>query len=61
MKRSAYFLFLLPLLVFFTFNNDAGSLFSNEILLFHHIPKNGGTTVTSLLDKQFAKRDICRF
>ncbi len=35
-------------------------LLSSDILIFHHIPKNAGTTVTKLLDKHFEQDDILK-
>ena len=31
------------------------------LVIFYHIPKNGGTSVYSLLDKQFPTKDICKY
>ena len=36
------------------------SLLSSDILIFHHIPKNAGTTATQLLDKHFEQEDILK-
>jgi len=35
------------------------SIQSQEPLIFHHIPKNGGTTLTALLANNFKQSDIC--
>lgn len=33
---------------------------SGETLIFYHIPKTGGTTMTFLLNQQFGPENICR-
>lgn len=47
-------------MVVLTYASNMEPLFSSENLIFHHIPKCGGTTVTSLLETNFAPQDICR-
>lgn len=32
---------------------------ATELFIFHHIPKNGGSSLTALLDKQFPPSTIC--
>ena len=48
------------LYLFFTILTPWTSLYPSEAFIFHHIPKTAGTTVTYLLDKNFAPEEICR-
>jgi len=49
-------LFFVPLFSFFFL---LSSLQAHEPLIFHHVPKNGGTTLRALLEIQFRKSEIC--